>query len=150
MLTHTPCQTLCEHLPMPPPLPNTQTPQQGWTPDEEAAFLSGLEAHGRDWKAIAADIGSRDSRAVASHAQKHFIRCCMAGTPLPPRVLESGRGYTLSGNLLDPSSAAAAAYGFKYDLLLTREFGCVNVCVGGGGGGWGREGGCSRQLQLRC
>jgi protein MYSM1 len=94
---------------------------QGWTPAEEEGFLAGLETHGRNWKAIAADLGTRDSRAVASHAQKHFIRLCMSGTSLPVRVLESGAGYTLSGNLLDPNSAAAAAYGFSYDLLLERE-----------------------------
>lgn len=99
-------------------------PYQGWTPDEESSFLSGLEAHGRDWKAIAAGIGSRDARAVASHAQKHFIKLCMSGAPLPVRVCESGRGYTLSGNLLDPGSAAAAAYGFSYDLLMERECCC--------------------------
>lgn len=59
---------------------------------------------------------------MASHAQKHFIKLCMSGAPLPARVCESGRGYTLSGNLLDPASAAAAAYGFSYDLLMERKW----------------------------
>ena len=40
----------------------------------------------RDWKAVAALMGSRDHRAVASHAQKHFIRMCMDGQLLPPKV----------------------------------------------------------------
>jgi len=105
-----------------PPLPPS-LPLQSWSEQEEAAFLRGLEVHGRDWRAIAADVATRDARAVASHAQKHFIRLCMAGAPLPPRVLESGAGYTLSGNLLDPHSAAAAAYGFSYELLMEREHG---------------------------
>lgn len=92
-----------------------------WSEAEEAAFLAGLEQHGRDWKAIADAVGTRDSRAVASHAQKHFIRLCLAGQALPNKVAESGRGYTLSGKLLDPASAAAQAYGFKEELIQ-REF----------------------------
>jgi hypothetical protein len=66
---------------------------------------------------------------VASHAQKHFIRLAMSGTPLPPKVAASGPGYTLSGNLLDPTSAAAAAYGFSYSKLLERESTSDLVCT---------------------
>ena len=72
---------------------------------------------GRDWKAAAAHVGSRDARQFASHAQKYFIKLCMKGEPLPSRVAESGCGYTLSGKLLDPESAAAKAYGFKEGML---------------------------------
>jgi hypothetical protein len=56
----------------------------------------------------------------------------MSGTPLPPKVAASGLGYTLSGNLLDPTSAAAAAYGFSYSKLLERECEGGGACCGGG------------------
>jgi hypothetical protein len=72
---------------------------------------------GRDWKACAAHIGSRDARSVASHAQKYFIKLCLKGERLPAKVAESGTGYTLSGKPLDPDSAAAKAYGFKAGML---------------------------------
>jgi protein MYSM1 len=52
---------------------------QAWSEEEEAAFARGLEEHGRDWRSVAAGIGTRDSRAVASHAQKHFIKLCLSG-----------------------------------------------------------------------
>jgi hypothetical protein len=55
----------------------------------------------------------RESRAIASHAQKHFIKMMLEGRELPPKVCESGRGYTLSGKPLDPNSAAARSYGVK-------------------------------------
>ena len=72
---------------------------------------------GRNWKAAAAHVGSRDARQFASHAQKYFIKLCLSGLLLPSKVAESGTGYTLSGKLLDPQSAAAKAYGFKEGML---------------------------------
>ena len=72
---------------------------------------------GRNWKAAAAHVGSRDARQFASHAQKYFIKLCLSGVLLPSKVAESGTGYTLSGKLLDPQSAAAKAYGFKEGML---------------------------------
>ena len=76
---------------------------------------------GRDWKACAAYVGTRDSRAIASHAQKHFVRLCIDGQALPAKVAESGAGYTLSGKPLDPESAAAKAYGFKAGILERKR-----------------------------
>lgn len=64
--------------------------------------------------------GTRDERAVSSHAQKHFIRLCLQGRQLPAKVAESGDGYTLSGKPLDPNSSAARQYGFKPDTLQAR------------------------------
>ena len=74
-------------------------------------------AAGRNWKACAAHVGTRDSRAIASHAQKHFVRLCINGQALPAKVAQSGTGYTLSGKPLDPESAAAKAYGFSAGTL---------------------------------
>ena len=91
---------------------------KGWSEEEESAFLQGLETHGRDWKAIGALIGTRDHRAVASHAQKHLIRLCLAGQLVPRKMAESGgEGYTLSGKPLDPHSAAARSYGLTAEKL---------------------------------
>ncbi|KAK9803462.1 hypothetical protein WJX73_004742 [Symbiochloris irregularis] len=94
---------------------------RGWSEEEERLYLEGLNLHGRDWKAVASHIGSRDSRAVASHAQKHFIRLCLEGQLLPAKVAESGAGYTLSGKLLDPTSSSARAYGLKPELLAKLQ-----------------------------
>ena len=97
-----------------------------WTEAEEAAFVEGLARFGRDWRRIGEHLGTRDARAVSSHAQKHFIRLCLQGKRLPPKVRESGEGYTLSGKPLDPNSAAARAYGFKpnsVQLLAEAGFG---------------------------
>ncbi|GMH38254.1 hypothetical protein BSKO_06138 [Bryopsis sp. KO-2023] len=88
-----------------------------WTDDEEKLFLEGLELHGRDWKNCAKYVGTRDAKSLTSHAQKHFIKMCMRGLPLPPKVSETGVGYTLSGKLLDPTSTSAKAYGFNPHAL---------------------------------
>jgi len=84
-----------------------------WNDQEECAFLKGLEEHGRDWRSVAAAIGSRGMDAVKSHAQRHFIKLAMSGQGLPARVAASGPGYTLSGCPLDPSSAGALQNGFR-------------------------------------
>ena len=88
-----------------------------WGPGSPSAEVCSCRNAGRDWKACAEHVGTRDSRAIASHAQKHLIKLCINGEPLPARVAESGAGYTLSGKPLDPDSAAAKAYGFKPGML---------------------------------
>lgn len=90
---------------------------RGWSDEEEKLFLEALDLHGRDWKAAAAHVGSRDARAFTSHAQKFFIKLAIAGKPVPAKVAESGHGYTLSGKPLDPTSSAARAYGLKPEIL---------------------------------
>ena len=90
-----------------------------WTGEEEVLFREALVLHGRDWRACAAHVGTRDHRAFTSHAQKHFIKLCLQGKPLPKKVAETGEGYTLSGKPLDPNSAAAKQYGFKESTLAT-------------------------------
>eukprot|EP00210_Caulerpa_lentillifera_P000275 g268.t1 len=88
-----------------------------WTTEEEELFREALELYGRDWKRCAEHIGTRDSKAVTSHAQKHFVKLCIIGKPVPEKVAESGLGYTLSGRLLDPDSRSAHAYGFRKETI---------------------------------
>lgn len=45
-----------------------------WTESEHQAFLIGLSNHGREWKKVAADIPTRTSAQVRSHAQKYFAK----------------------------------------------------------------------------
>lgn len=94
---------------------------RGWSDEEEKLFLEALDLHGRDWKAAAAHVGSRDARAFTSHAQKFFIKLAIAGKPVPAKVAESGHGYTLSGKPLDPTSSAARAYGLKPEILESES-----------------------------
>lgn len=86
---------------------------RSWTDEEESKFWEALSIHGRDWKACATFMGTRDSRAVASHAQKAFIKACLKGEDLPDAVAATGKGYTLSGRPLDPNSSSARAYGLR-------------------------------------
>lgn len=94
---------------------------RGWSDEEEKLFLEALDLHGRDWKAAAAHVGTRDARAFTSHAQKFFIKLAIAGKPVPAKVAESGQGYTLSGKPLDPTSSAARAYGLKPEILESES-----------------------------
>jgi len=81
--------------------------------DEEKSFLMGLETHGRDWHKIFKLLGTRDSKNVRSHAQRHFVRLCYNNKELPAEVQEFGKGHTLSGKLLDPESG--------YECFLKNE-----------------------------
>ncbi|KAI8910814.1 hypothetical protein EDD86DRAFT_203660 [Gorgonomyces haynaldii] len=73
-------------------------------------FKSGLDLYGRDWGMLVQHIKTRDANAIRSHCQKYFIKLFRDRVPLPPKVVESGPGYTLSGKDLDPESAAAKPY----------------------------------------
>ena len=101
---------------------------RGWSEEEEKLFLEALDLHGRDWKAAAAHVGTRDARAFTSHAQKFFIKLAIAGKPVPAKVAESGQGYTLSGKPLDPTSSAARAYGLKPEILQSESSVLASLC----------------------
>lgn len=45
-----------------------------WTAPEHEAFLRGLVTFGREWKRVAAQIPTRTSAQVRSHAQKYFAK----------------------------------------------------------------------------
>ncbi|KAI8812666.1 hypothetical protein BJ742DRAFT_793256 [Cladochytrium replicatum] len=81
-----------------------------YTEGENELFAEGLELYGREWGKVADHIGTRDVESVRSHAQKHFIRLYRDGKLLPAKVCESGEGYTMSGDPLDPKSAPAGLY----------------------------------------
>ncbi|KAI8988243.1 hypothetical protein BDF20DRAFT_854635 [Mycotypha africana] len=81
-----------------------------YTDLEEQKFIEALELFGRDWTKVQTHVGTRDANSIRSHAQKHFIKLYRDQIPLPEKVRESGEGYTLSGNPLDPNSSAAQAY----------------------------------------
>jgi len=94
-----------------------RTASRSWTDDEERLFSEALALHGRDWKKCGEHIVTRDHRAVASHAQKFLIKALLKGEELPGKMVDSGRGYTLSGKPLDPNSAAARAYGLRSEAF---------------------------------
>ncbi|KAG0213088.1 hypothetical protein BGX28_005109 [Mortierella sp. GBA30] len=81
-----------------------------YTEVEEKAFVEALDLFGRNWRSVEEHVKTRDSNSIRSHAQKHFIKLFRDNIPLPAKVLETGPGYTLSGNDLDPYSAAARPY----------------------------------------
>ncbi|KAJ2162168.1 hypothetical protein GGF46_000910 [Coemansia sp. RSA 552] len=95
-------------------VPQTVEPGQfrtgAYTEEEEQKFQQGLEMFGRSWSAISEFVVTRDAKSIRSHAQKYFIKLFRDNVPLPPKVRESGDGYTLSGRPLDPNSAAARPY----------------------------------------
>ncbi|KAJ1930364.1 hypothetical protein IWQ60_000385 [Tieghemiomyces parasiticus] len=82
----------------------------GYLDDERARFVEALELYGRDWKMVGTHVRTRDEKSIRSHAQKHFIKLYRDNLPLPAKVQESGSGYTLSGQPLDPNSSTARAY----------------------------------------
>ncbi|KAG0374286.1 hypothetical protein BGX24_010589 [Mortierella sp. AD032] len=77
---------------------------------EETAFVEALDIFGRNWRSVEQHVATRDANSIRSHAQKHFIKLFRDNIPLPAKVLESGPGYTLSGNDLNPYSSAARPY----------------------------------------
>ncbi|KAF9979158.1 hypothetical protein BGZ73_005326 [Actinomortierella ambigua] len=81
-----------------------------YSDEEERRFVEALEIFGRDWPKVEEHVRTRDANSIRSHAQKHFIKLFRDNVPLPPKILETGPGYTLSGRDLDPYSAAARPY----------------------------------------
>ena len=50
-----------------------------WSEEEHQVFLDGLEQHGKQWKLIAAMIGTRTVVQVRTHAQKYFQKMERSG-----------------------------------------------------------------------
>lgn len=57
-----------------------------WSEDEHKVFLDGLEKHGKQWKTIAAMIGTRTVVQVRTHAQKYFHKLERSRQKSSPRV----------------------------------------------------------------
>ncbi len=52
-----------------------RTHQRGrWGKDEHKRFIDAIEAHGKQWKKIAAAVGSRTVIQIRTHAQKYFMK----------------------------------------------------------------------------
>ena len=45
-----------------------------WSKAEHERFIQGVQQHGRDWKKVSEEVGSRSSNQIRSHAQKHFLK----------------------------------------------------------------------------
>lgn len=87
-----------------------RAPAKPWSKEEHEKFEEALEMFGRNWGECARYIGTRPAPLVRSHAQKYLIKLWKTGKPLPQKVAESGKGYTLSGKPLHPDSASARSY----------------------------------------
>lgn len=87
-----------------------RAPARPWTEEEHQRFKASLEIYGRNWEKCAKYIGTRRAQLVRSHAQKYLIKLWKLGKPLPKKVAESGKGYTLSGKPLLAESASARSY----------------------------------------
>ena len=83
-----------------------------WTPKEKETFERGLELYGREWGMISKmdGINNRDVPSIRSHAQTYFLKLWFNSTPLPAKVQESGKGYSLSGKPLDVNGGAVSAF----------------------------------------
>jgi len=88
-------------------------------PDDEEDFRPDSKAS-EEPNGTSTEQELSDARAFTSHAQKFLIKLAIAGKPVPPKVAETGQGYTLSGKPLDPTSSAARAYGLKPEVLKSE------------------------------
>ena len=56
-------------------------------------------------KKVAKHVGTRDTAAIRSHAQVYLVKLVRDKKSLPAKMLETGNGYTLSGQPLNKYSA---------------------------------------------
>jgi SHAQKYF class myb-like DNA-binding protein len=50
-----------------------------WTKDEHERFVEGLKRHGKQWKKVAAYVGTRTVTQTKTHAQKYFQKIQKVG-----------------------------------------------------------------------
>eukprot|EP01129_Flabellula_baltica_P013342 TRINITY_DN6168_c0_g1_i1.p1 TRINITY_DN6168_c0_g1~~TRINITY_DN6168_c0_g1_i1.p1 ORF type:complete len:221 (-),score=42.04 TRINITY_DN6168_c0_g1_i1:82-744(-) len=48
--------------------------KHGWKKNEHLRFLKGLQLHGRCWKAIEREVGSKTAGQIQAHANRYFAR----------------------------------------------------------------------------
>lgn len=45
-----------------------------WSAAEHQSFLNAYQTHGKDWRKVTAEVGTRTITQVRSHAQKYFLK----------------------------------------------------------------------------
>ena len=81
-----------------------------WSTHENERFEKSILKHGRDWPAISNDVRTRSRKQVSKKAARYFMALLRDGKPLPPKVEESGTGYTCSGAPLNAYSGSAVEF----------------------------------------
>jgi SHAQKYF class myb-like DNA-binding protein len=92
-----------------------------WTRPEHALFLRGMEVHGKEWKKVAAIVGTRTVMQTRTHAQKYFekleaIAAKAAGKPNPKLLKLAEKGKTPKAKkagtaaLMAPGAVTATAF----------------------------------------
>jgi len=86
-----------------------------WTREEHALFLNALRIHGKEWKKVAASVGTRTVVQTRTHAQKYFQKLQKAiqhGNVADPESGLTGEeisyGLELMGGSVSTASTAAA------------------------------------------
>jgi SHAQKYF class myb-like DNA-binding protein len=78
-----------------------------WTKDEQALFVEALEIHGKEWKLVAAAVGTRTVVQTRTHAQKYFQK--LQKQRHPQSQSHSGDGASSNSKMSSSGVAASAA-----------------------------------------
>ena len=61
-----------------------------WSKHEHDVFINGLRKHGKEWKVIAALVGTRTVVQIRTHAQKYFQKVAKKQSAAPSPTLDAG------------------------------------------------------------
>jgi len=69
-----------------------------WTKAEHEAFLTGLKMYGKEWKKVAARVGTRTVVQTRTHAQKYFQKLAKQDTPGSTTIKSTAKSHVTQQN----------------------------------------------------
>jgi len=83
-----------------------------WKAEEHQSFLHAYETHGKNWRKVTEEVGTRSITQVRSHAQKYFLKLKRRSSKA-----QAGESFSLLAPLQGPVARVDPRLGYQNSVM---------------------------------